>query len=52
MPEATDADPSAPSSELIERRYTLAVTLESWELLAMNSIASSEVPPPSPALRF
>ena len=43
---ASDADPTASDYETVERRYTLAVTLESWELLAMHSIAGDEVPPP------
>lgn len=42
----SDADPAAVDFETIERRYTLAVTLESWELLAMHSIAGDEVGPP------
>ena len=43
---ATDADPAAVDFETVERRYTLAVTLESWELLAMHSIAGDEVRTP------
>lgn len=39
----SDADSRAADYETVERRYTIAVNLESWELLAMHSIASDEV---------
>lgn len=39
----SDADSRAADYETVERRYNIAVNLESWELLAMHSIASDEV---------
>lgn len=41
----SDADTRAADYETVERRYSIAVNLESWELLAMHSIASDEVRP-------
>ncbi|KAH0614426.1 uncharacterized protein H6S33_000062 [Morchella sextelata] len=38
----SDADSRAADYETVERRYNIAVNLESWELLAMHSIASDE----------
>ncbi|KAI5800066.1 hypothetical protein EDC01DRAFT_533229 [Geopyxis carbonaria] len=42
MPTASDPDTLAESYETMERRHTLAVNLESWELLAMHSLAHDE----------
>lgn len=36
-------DTAAPDFETQDRRYTLAVNLECWELLAMHSVANDEV---------
>ncbi|CUS09545.1 unnamed protein product [Tuber aestivum] len=38
----SSSDSRAPDYETIERRYNIAVNLESWELLAMHSIAGDE----------
>jgi len=42
MSSVSDADTRAADYETVERRYTVAVNLESWELLAMHSLASEE----------
>jgi len=42
MSSASDADTRAADYETVERRYTVAVNLESWELLAMHSLATEE----------
>ncbi|PUU83061.1 hypothetical protein B9Z19DRAFT_1119863 [Tuber borchii] len=39
----SSSDSRAPDYETVERRYNIAVNLESWELLAMHSIAGDEV---------
>ncbi|RPA97123.1 hypothetical protein L873DRAFT_1691758 [Choiromyces venosus 120613-1] len=39
---ASSSDSRAPDYETVERRYNIAVNLESWELLAMHSIAGDE----------
>lgn len=36
-------DPTDIDFETQDRRYTLAVNLECWELLAMHSVANDEV---------
>ncbi|KAF8533671.1 hypothetical protein BDD12DRAFT_759692 [Trichophaea hybrida] len=42
MANVSEPDSRATDYETIERRYTLAVNLECWELLAMHSIANDE----------
>lgn len=46
MRASSTSDGRAPDNETVERRYNIAVNLESWELLAMHSIAGGEVTPP------
>ncbi|KAL7266222.1 hypothetical protein RUND412_011242 [Rhizina undulata] len=42
MSTVSDADTRAADIETVEKRYNLVVKIESWEVLAMHSIAGEE----------
>jgi hypothetical protein len=46
MSNPSNGDAYGVDYETLDRRYSIAVNLECWELLAMHSIASDEVSQP------